>query len=164
MKLRATTKVLRAVLIAAVLVIGFGSGALDRLDKSRSTGATDCYTAAVNFHNAMMDYDTERVEVYYGGSPTCSEACQYAQDPGSCWSACIEDRDDELEVKGSTLFNVSLLTCTPESPDQCAIARQERDQCYAQYNPGNYSTPEEYLAVWSQLSACLEASKIQYCE
>lgn len=164
MKLRATSKVLRAVLIAAVLVIGFGSGALDRLDKSRSTSAMDCYEAVVAFHNAMMYYEIERIEVYYGGSPTCSEACQYAPDPGYCWSVCIEDRDDELNVKGLTLFSVSLLTCTPESPDACAIARAERDQCNALYNPGNYSTPEEYLAVWTQLSACLEASKVQYCE
>lgn len=159
-KPKATSKVLRAVLIAAVLGVCLASGALDTLDKSRSTGATDCYTAMVNFHNAMMDYETTRISVFYS-PPTCGDQCG---GNSTCIDACLESRDDALEEKGLTLFSVSLLTCTPETVDQCAQARAMRDQCEAQYDPSQYSTVEEALAVWSQRSACVEASKVQFCE
>ena len=167
MKSRATSKVLRAVLIAAVLVVCLASGALDTLDKSRSTGATDCYTTMVNFHNAMMDYETTRIEIFYNPfnnplyNPTCGDQCG---GDSTCFAACIEGRDGPLEIKGLTLFSVSLLTCAPETVDQCAQARAMRDGCEAQYDPFQYPTLEEALAVWPQRSACMEASKVHFCE
>ncbi len=167
MKLKATTKVLRAVLIAAVLVIGFGSGALDRLDKSRSSSAWGCYESMVAFHNAMMDYETARVEYFYYEPTRCADECT-PPPPGKtfqeCYEECMQTPHTTLSSAGISLSAASLVTCTPEPPDGCAQARAMADDCEAQYDPGNYSNPEEYLAVWTQLSACLEASKIQYCE
>ena len=169
--MKKTSKVLRAVLIAAVLVICLASGALDRLDKSRSTSAWGCYESMVAFHNAMMNYDLARVSYFYDDPTSCLEDCIAQNPPSAPWSAILECEEDCYTIRRTTLaendnalISASLVTCTPEPPDGCAQARAMRDDCNAQYNPGNYSTPEEYLAVWSQLSACLEASKVQYCE
>jgi hypothetical protein len=166
MKLRATTKVLRAVLIAAVLVIGLGSGALDRLDTSRSASAWGCYESMVAFHNAMMNYEVARVSYFYGDPTSCYDECAAIMVPPDpqCIADCEQARATTLSSASISLSSSALVTCTPEPPDGCAQARAMRDDCNAQYNPGNYSSPEEYLAVWSQLSACLEASKVQYCE
>lgn len=163
MKPKVTSKVLRAVLIAAVLVVCLASGALDTLDKSRATGATDCYTAMVNFHNANMGYYTARISYFYGQPTTCEYECGgwwY----GPCWEECQQTRQTLLAQNELTLFAASYLTCSPETIDQCVQARQMRDGCYAEYDPGQYSNPEEFLAVWSQRSACLEASKVHFCE
>ena len=168
MKSKATSKVLRAGLIAAVLVVGLVSGTPD---KSGRAHATSCYEAMVSFHNANAGYDTARVSYFYGQPTTCRDDC-VAQNPTNTHSTvidqCVEDcgtfRHTAFGEAQTTLFSSSLLTCQPETVDQCAQARAMADQCDAQYDPGQYATPEEYLAVWSQLSACREASKIHMCE
>lgn len=167
MKLRTTSKVLRAFLIAAVLVMGLGSGALDKLDQSRTTSAWGCYEAMEAFHNAMISYEVARVSYFYDEPITCDAECT-PPPPGQthayCVQECIQTRHTTMSSASITLTASALFTCTPEAPDGCAIARAMRDQCEALYDPGQYSEPAEALAVWSQLSACLEASKISYCE
>ena len=150
------SKVLRAVLIAAVLVVCLVSGTPD---KSGSAGAFSCYEAVVNFHNAMMGYETARIILFYNQPSSCEDECGWGNQP--CILQCRQTRFAESQL---TLFATSLLTCAPEDPDQCAIARAEADQCEALYDPGQYSNPEEYLAVWAQRSACMEASKVHFCE
>ena len=163
MKSRATSKVLRAILIAAIMVALFATGALDTLDKSRSTGATDCYTAMVNFHNAMMGYETARISYHYGQPTSCAQECVGNPSP-TCVDDCMLTRYTSLGQADLTLFSASLVTCTPESPDACAQARAMADQCYAQFDPGQYATVEEYLTVWPMLSACITASRIDACQ
>lgn len=168
MKSKATSKVLRAVLIAAVLVVGLIIGTPD---KSGRAHATSCYESMVAFHNANTGYDTARISYFYGQPTTCRDDC-VAQNPPNTHSTvidqCVEDcgtiRYTTFGEAQLTLFSSSLLTCQPETVDQCAQARAMADQCDAQYDPGQYATPEEYMAVWSQLSACREASKIHMCE
>lgn len=162
MKPKATSKVLRAVLIAAVLVVCLASGALDTLDKSRSTGATDCYTAMVNFHNANMGYDTARISLFYGQPTSCQEDCQNSSN-AQCIPDCQQTRQTLLAQNELTLFGASYFTCTPETVDQCAQAVAMADQCEAQYDPSQYPTLEEAIAVWPQRSACMEASKVHFC-
>lgn len=163
MKSRATNKALRAILIAAVMVAVLATGALDNLDKSRSTGAQGCYEAMVNFHNAMMGYEIARVSYYYGQPTSCGQVCTGDPSP-TCIDDCQIDRYTTLGEANLTLFDSSLLTCAPANPDQCAIARAMADQCEAQYDPGQYATMEEYLTVWPLLSACLQASRIDACQ
>jgi len=160
MKSKATSRVLRAVLIAAVLVVVLVGGAPD---KSGRAHATSCYEAMVSFHNANTGYDTARISYFYGQPTTCEQEPCWGWWPG-CIEECQQTRQTLLAQAELTLFGASLLTCTPETVDQCAQARAMADQCDAQYDPGQYATPEEYMAVWSQLSACREASKIHMCE
>ena len=168
MKSKATSKVLRAVLIAAVLVAGLVSGTPD---KSGRVHAMSCYESMVAFHNANTGYYTARVSYFYGQPTTCRDDC-VAQNPPNTNSTvidqCVEDcgtiRYTAFGAAQTTLFGAALFTCAPETVDQCAQARQMADQCDAEYDPGNYATTEEYLAVWSQLSACRLASKVDMCE
>ena len=171
MKLKRTRKVLSAVLIATVLVIGLASSALDPLDKSRTASAWGCYESMVAFHNANMGYHTARVSYFYDEPTTCLSDCINQNPWYTPWSVILECEEDcyvtrytTLGQSDLTLWSASLFTCAPETVDQCVQARQMRDQCYGQYDPNNYSNPEEYLAEWSQLSACLMASKVHYCE
>jgi len=159
MKSRATSKVLRAVLIAAVLVVCLVNGTPD---KGGSAGAFSCYEAVVNFHNAMMNYEIARISLFYNQPTSCEDECGWWNK--TCIDECRQTRQTTLAREQLALFAASLLTCAPETPDQCAIARAEADQCEALYDPGQYSNPEEALAVWPQRSACMEASKVHFCE
>ncbi len=167
MKSKATGRVLRAVLLGAVLVAGLVIGAPDESGRAH---ATSCYEAMVSFHNANVGYESARISYFYSEPTSCLQDCKDSNPTADsstltlCEGDCQTSRYTRLNHAGSTLFGASLLTCTPETVDQCAQARAMADQCDALYNPGNYSTPEEYMAVWSQLSACREASKIHMCE
>lgn len=165
MKPKTPSKVLRVFLIATVLVAVLATSALDTLDKSRSTAGQSCYEAMVNFHNAMMGYETARISYYYNQPTTCAQDCWAQSNPTqACIDACEQARLTSLGEADLNLFSASLVTCAPESPDQCAQARAMADSCYAQYNPGNYATTEEYLTVWPLLSACITASRIDACQ
>ena len=168
MKSKATSKVLRAVLIAAVLFVGLVSGTLD---KSGRVHAQSCYDSMVAFHNANAGYDTARISYFYSQPTSCWEDCITQNPPNTnstvidqCVGDCNTIRHTTFAEAQTTLFGTSLLTCSPETVDQCAQARAMADQCDAQYDPGQYSTLEEYLAVWSQLSACRLASKVDMCQ
>jgi hypothetical protein len=159
MKSKATSKVLRVVLITAVLVVGLVIGTLD---KSGRVHAQSCYESMVAFHNANTGYYTARISYFYGQPTTCEQDCGWGNT--QCIEDCQQTRQTVLAQSELTLFSSALYTCQPESVDQCAQARQMADQCDAQYDPSNYSNPEEYLAEWSQLSACRLASKIDMCQ
>ena len=68
MKQKATSKVLRAVLIPAVLVLGLASGAFD---KSSRVDATTCGEAFDNYLNAEFTYMSARWSYFYGIPTTC---------------------------------------------------------------------------------------------
>jgi hypothetical protein len=159
MKSRATSKVSRAVLIAAVLVVCLVNGTPD---KSGSAGAFSCYEAVVNFHNSMMNYESARISLFYNQPRSCEDECGWWN--LTCIDECKQTRQTTLAQEQLGLFAASLLTCAPETPDQCAQARAMRDGCEAQYDPSQYPTLEEALAVWAQRSACMEASKVHFCE
>src|SRR5919112_1304846 len=108
MKSKATSKVLRAGLIAAILVVGLVSGTPD---ESGRVHATSCYEAMVSFHNANVGYDTARISYFYSQPTSCREDC-IAQNPPNtnstvidqCVGDCDTIRHTTLGEAQTTLF------------------------------------------------------------
>jgi Fe-S-cluster-containing dehydrogenase component len=101
------SRVLRAVLIAATLVIALVSGGA--LDKNRCVTAKSCDEAFVDYYNANSAYDIARVSYFYGQPVTCADECQRSQDP-NCVQNCQTDRRTELGQAEITLFSLASAT------------------------------------------------------
>lgn len=162
MKQKLTSKVLRAVLIAAVLVIGLASS--DTLDKSSCVFAKDCYEAMDDYFNANSTYEIACVSYFYGQPTTCQQECQGNPNPTQCINDCQINRQTALGNAEIGLFSLAMDTCTPLALEQCAEARSMADACSVQHPYLDYSDLDERLAVYQQYSACREASKIDTCQ
>lgn len=160
MRPKATGKVLRAVSVAAVLVLTLVSGALV---KSRPVGAKSCEDAFTDYINANFTYETARISYFYGEPTSCASQCQLVQDPQQCISDCQTSRYTALAQADMALFSTALDTCTPSEINQCAQAQTMANNCLSQYNSALYADPEEAGAVADQFWACWEASKIDSC-
>lgn len=161
MKRVATGKLLRAILIAIVLVVGLVSGISH---KSSRVDAKSCDEALTDYFNADNTYYMARLSYFNGIPTTCQEDCQNSQNQTQCIENCRTNRRTALGNAEITLFDLAGDTCTPVTIDECAQARSMADDCLAQYNPNNYSDPEEAMAVSSEYWACREASKVDSCE
>lgn len=161
MKQKATSKVLRAILIAVVLVVALvGSG---QLDKSRYVSATTCGAAMSDFFVANSTYETARYSYFYNQPTSCSDDCNGSSDP-HCIPNCFITRATAMANAEIGMLSLAVDTCTPVSIEQCDEARAMYEACVIQYDPDQYPTMEERLAVTSQLMACREASKIDTCQ
>jgi len=162
MKQKATHRVLRGVLITAVLVVGLLTGTLH---KSRRVEAVDCDTAWQNYMNADATYEIARWSYFYGVPTTCNQDCQNSQNP-NCVQDCQTDRYTTLGQAQIGMFSLALDTCTPFTLDQCSQARGMVDACIAQWQweSQTYTDPEEISAAAYRYMACREASKIDSCQ
>src|SRR6185369_9317016 len=84
---KATSKILRAALITALLIVGLVAGALD---KNYRVEATSCEEAWSNYYNADGTYENARLS--YGIPTTCAQDCALAQDPPQCVLSCQSSR------------------------------------------------------------------------
>ena len=162
MRPKATRTFLRAVLVAAILVITLAGSTLD---KSGRVGATSCDDAWMAYLNASFNYETARVSYFYGEPTSCAQQCQYLQGQAytDCVEACQISRHTTLGQAYFPMFSTALDTCTPADPNQCNQAQAIATNCLVQYDAGAYSDPEEAEAVANQYAACWEASKIDSC-
>ena len=115
----------------------------------------------MDYLNAGNTYEIARQSYFYGVPTSCDQVC--SGNP-SCISDCQISRHTELGQADLAMFSLALDTCTPIEPDQCAQARAMADGCLSQYNPYDYSDPEEASAVADQRWACREASKVDSCQ
>ena len=160
MKRKATHKVLRRVLMVAILVVGLVTGALH---KSRRVNAVDCDLAFQNYMNADTTYEIARWSYFYGVPTTCTQDCLTSTDP-NCVTNCEIDRYTALGEAQIGMFSLALNTCTPLTLDQCSQARSMVDMCRFQFFSQTYSDPEEFSAAADRYMACWEASKIDSCQ
>jgi hypothetical protein len=162
--MKATSKVLRAILIAVVLVVALVSGG--SLDKSGHVSAMTCWDAWNNYYIGNFTYETARYSYFYNQPTSCDYDCRNYTGSGfiDCVDECRISRGTTMASAELAMFNLALDTCTPMSYDECAEARAVYDACLIQYDPSQYPTWEERLAVSSQLMACREASKIDTCQ
>lgn len=162
MKQKTISKLLRAILIAAVLLIALVTGGT--LNKSGCVEARTCDEAMNDYFNADSTYHIARLSYFYGEPTTCQQDCQGSGNQTQCLNDCQINRRTTLSNAEIGLFSASGATCTPITIDECAQARAMADDCRAQYNFNDYSDPEERDAVYSQYMACREASKIDRCQ
>lgn len=164
MKQKATHRVLRGVLIAAVFVISLVTGGLH---ESRHVGAVDCDTAFQNYLNADGTYEIARLSYFYDVPSSCGQRCPTIT--GSATSGCVDECTNRHTTFGQAeigMFNLALDTCTPLTIDQCSQARGMVDACLAQWQweSQTYTDQEELSAAASRYMACREASKIDSCQ
>lgn len=165
MKQITRTKTLRKVLILTFLIAGLIIVAVDR---SNCVEAGTCDDRMYEFHNAMATYDIALRSYYYGSPTTCQEDCQGITDPTArqqCIDDCRTTRRTTLAQADLDLFAAAGATCTPLTIEECSQAQSMADQCLAQYYyPDYFSNPEEFDYIYTQYSACREASKIDSCQ
>lgn len=159
---KVTSRVLRALLLAVLLVVALAGGG--PLDKSGYVGAKTCWEAMNDFYISNNTYEAARIRYFYGEPTTCSQDCAQDQDPPQCVIDCQIDRHTAMGNAEIGMLNLAIDTCTPMAIEQCDEARSMYYGCVAQYDPSQYPTIEERLAITSQLMACREASKIDTCE
>lgn len=164
MKQITKTKILRKVLILTFLIVGL---VIVAADKSNCVDADTCEDAMTEFHNAMATYDIALSSYYYGLPTTCDDECRTINDPTAkqqCIDNCQTTRHTALAQADLNLFSAAGGTCTGFTIDQCARARDMADMCAVQYNYTAYTDPEESGYIYTQYSACREASKIDSCQ
>jgi hypothetical protein len=161
MRHKATSRVLRAILIVVVLVIALVGG--NPLDKSGYVNAKTCWDAMNDFYIANNTYEIARYSYFYDQPTTCNQDC-YPNTDAQCVIDCYIGRATAMANADVAMLSLAVDTCTPMTIDQCAEARATYDGCLAQYDPSQYPTIEERLAVSEQLMACREASKIDTCQ
>jgi hypothetical protein len=148
---KATSKLLRAVLIAAVLVIALVSGGA--LDKSIHVDAKSCDEAFTDYMNANNTFEIARQSYFYGIPSTCQQDCALDPNFQQCVSNCQTDRYTTLGQADLAMFSMALDTCEPLTLDACAQARAMADDCLSLYDPSAYSDPAEASAVADQRAA-----------
>ena len=160
---QATHKVIRGVLIAAVLVGGLVTSTLH---PSRRVEAVDCDLAFQNYMNADNTYEIARWSYFYDVPTTCAEDCLFNSNFIPCIDQCETDRYTAFGQAQISLLSLAQDTCTPFTLDQCAQARGMVDACLAQwqYESQTYTDPEEISAAANRYMACREASKIDSCQ
>lgn len=118
----------------------------------------------MDYLNASNAYEIARLSYFYGLPTSCDQDCQGRPNFQQCVNDCQITRHTILGQADLAMTSLALDTCTPSTIDECAAARGMADWCLTQYNPNNYSDPEERMAVASQYMACREASKVDSCQ
>jgi hypothetical protein len=154
-------KIIRAVLISAVLVGGVVTGLSD---KSYRVHATTCDQAMDNFISADNTYEIARYSYFYDDPTSCQSDCANSQNQTQCISDCQISRHTTLAQAQIGLLNLATDTCAPYELDACAQARGMANMCVLQLNSSSYSSQEELEAVLVRYEACLTASKVDYCQ
>ena len=165
MKQITKTNIPRKVLILTFLIVGL---VIVATDKSNCVDAGTCDDRMDEFHNAMATYDIALSSYFYGLPTTCAYDCRTINDPTArqqCIDECQITRHTALAAADIDLFSAAGATCTPFTIPQCSLAQEMANQCLSQYNYTNYfSNPEEFDYIYTQYSACREASKIDSCQ
>lgn len=161
------TNILRKVLILTFLIVGL---VIVATNKNICVDADTCEDAMTEFHNAMATYDIALRSYFYGSPTTCAQDCGASFTPGTtaynnCVNNCQTTRHTALAAADLDLFSAAGGTCTAFTIEQCSLARDMADMCAVQYNYMDYfSNPEEFDYIYTQYSACREASKIDSCQ
>lgn len=164
MKQITKTKILRKVLVLAFLVVGLI--VVESNTTSYVSATPTCEEAYLSYVNADNAYYVARVSYFNGLPTTCAEDCDPITDPTAkqqCIDNCQITRHTALADAELDLFELAGGTCTPETVEQCDLARERADTCSSLYQYYNYSDPEEMDAVYNQFTACMTASGINSC-
>lgn len=134
--------------------------------------------------NAVLAADatyTSAFRLWYRNDPTtcaqqCTAQCSSSPTPTQCYSDCMTscptDRYNSYTSAGDALAAAGSTPCA-YNPDQCADARDKRDQCLAtlnaqwenpMYDENNNIDINWRFYVSSQYMACYAASGMDNCE